>query len=282
MSALPGAHADLLAAAKGARKARARRALAAIAADAIAPLSAAADRRLGFGDPRLDEAWSQALCAGAVIETRPAAYDDLAASVGFAFALAGRARKARGGLILAVERQGGAFDIGGLDGAGLRSFGLDPAALMIVRARGEEALWACAQGLRASGLAGVVALGLAEQLDLSAMRRLQRAARESGAILAWAAGPRAALFAPADARLCVAAAPCRAADPAALPVLLGARPSWRVRMIRLRAAAPVAEDLLVEWDHETLCFRLDAALADRSRPPLDARARPSLHRRQRA
>ncbi len=66
-----------------------------------------------------------------------------------------------------------------LYGPGLAALGLDPARLVLVRARRDaEILWAMEEGLRAPGIAAVV--GEIGALDPVASRRLQLAAEHSG------------------------------------------------------------------------------------------------------
>jgi protein ImuA len=73
----------------------------------------------------------------------------------------------------------GSFAAGDLYAPGLRAFGLDPARLILCRARRRaDLLWAMEEALRCPALAAVVAE--VDGLDLTASRRLQLAAEAGG------------------------------------------------------------------------------------------------------
>ncbi|HXP98412.1 MAG TPA: hypothetical protein VN809_16990, partial [Telmatospirillum sp.] len=136
---------------------------------------------------------------------------------------------------------------------GLAALGLPADRLMVARpGRGVRPQWAMEEGARCPGLAAVV--GEAWDLDLTAARRLQLAARDSGVtvlVLNRGAGSSAALT-----RWRIASAPSvvsRSGDWAW---------RWQVTLSHCRGRgvgeAGVVATWLVEWHDETHRFRLVA------------------------
>ncbi|HVC57254.1 MAG TPA: hypothetical protein VND95_14955 [Stellaceae bacterium] len=156
-----------------------------------------------------------------------------------------------------------------LYGPGLLAHGLDPARLVLVSARHDEAiLWAIEEGLRAPGLVAVV--GEVGRLPMVAGRRLQLAAEHSGVTalvlrrwrnaaeaLAEREWPSAALT-----RWRIGALPSVASfeEPG-----LG-RPRWRVELLRVRGGRPGIWE--VEVGDATGHVSLSAGLADRPAAPV--------------
>src|SRR6266446_1197511 len=165
-----------------------------------------------------------------------------------------------------------------LYGPGLLAHGLDPARLVLVRARrDEEILWAAEEGLRAgpaSGLAAVV--GEVGHLPMVAGRRLQLAAERSGItaliLRRWRSADEAATErdrpSAALTRWRVAALP--SADFADAPGI--GRPRWRVALLRVRGGEPGSWD--VEVADATGHVSLSAELADRPAAPARVGAEP--------
>ena len=165
-----------------------------------------------------------------------------------------------------------------LYGPGLLAYGLDPARLVLVRARrDDEILWAVEEGLRAgpaSGLAAVV--GEIGQLPMVAGRRLQLAAERSGVtalvLRRWrnAAEAAAERDRPSAAltRWRIAALP--SAEIANEPGI--GRPRWRVALLRVRGGEPGSWD--VEAVDATGHVSLSAELADRPAAPAWVGAEP--------
>lgn len=129
------------------------------------------------------DAWIGGLARGALHEVYAPPGSDAAAG-GFGLGLALRAAGARP---LVWARQDGAeAETGGLYGDGLAALGLDPARLLVVRARDlTAALRATGEAARCSGLGAVLVeiVGEARRLDLTASRRLALAAASSGVTL---------------------------------------------------------------------------------------------------
>jgi len=165
-----------------------------------------------------------------------------------------------------------------LYGPGLLAYGLDPARLVLVRARRDDAiLWAVEEGLRAgsaSGLAAVV--GEIGHLPMVAGRRLQLAAERSGVtaliLRRWRSADEAAAErdrpSAALTRWRVAALP--SADFADAPGIR--RPRWRVALLRVRGGEPGIWD--VEVADATGHVSLSAELADRPTAPAWVGAEP--------
>ncbi|MGH7028942.1 MAG: ImuA family protein [Stellaceae bacterium] len=162
-----------------------------------------------------------------------------------------------------------------LYGPGLAAHGLDPARLVLVRARrDDQILWAMEEGLRAPGLAVVV--GEVGTLAAVASRRLQLAAERSGItaflLRRWRDGGDAAR----ERNLPNAAATrWRIAGLPSLPPPLFSsarrgpgieRPRWRVELLRCRGGAPACWEMEVADAAGSLS--LADALADRPDAPI--------------
>ena len=205
------------------------------------------------------------------------AADGPAAGAFLAALLARLVRSGRLGAVLVCQSLGGAARFGRLHGPGWRDLGLEPADLLVLRARREgDVPWAMEEGLRCGGLAAVLAE--IEGIEFTASRRLALAAAEGGTpgllLRHDGLGPASAAL----TRWRVAALPGRA-DPfdEDAPGL----PRWRLELARCRGGRPAACD--VEWNRETSDFRLAAALADRpAAPGAGTREAPCRPRRSRA
>ncbi|MEQ8333906.1 hypothetical protein [Nisaea sp.] len=161
----------------------------------------------------------------------------------------------RGGDVLWCVRD--ANMVGGMaHGRGLAALGLDMDRVLFVRARDEAVrLWAMEEGLRCTGLAGVVGeLGPARAGEAArvAERRLQLAAEASGVtgfLVRSLPGHGAA--GTAESRWSVRAAPS-GGDP---------RPVWSLSLERLRGGQPGAWHLL--WDPQEGRFREPGGISPR-------------------
>ncbi len=189
------------------------------------------------------------------------AADGPAAAAFLAALLARHARAGERGAVLVCQSRGGAARFGRLHGPGWRDLGLEPADLLILRARREKDVpWAMEEGLRCGALTAVLAE--AEGIPFVASRRLALAAAEGAtpALLLRhdALGPASAAL----TRWRVAALPSRA-DPfdESAPGL----PRWRLALVRARGGRPAICE--VEWNRETGDFHMAAALADRPATP---------------
>lgn len=141
----------------------------------------AATGRVSFGLPALDEPLGGGLARAALHEIHAPSTADLAAATGFAVGLALRAAGARP--ILWVRQDVVEAEAGRLHAPGLAELGLDPAVILLVRARDAGGvLRAGAEAARCSALGAVLIepWGEPRQLDLTASRRLALAAEASG------------------------------------------------------------------------------------------------------
>jgi len=162
------------------------------------------------------------------------------AAAGFAAALLGRL--AKGGPVVWIGPRSELY------GPGLLELGLDPARLIVVRARDRRGrLWALEEVLRSPGPGA----GLAEidQLDLTASRRLQLAAEAQG-VTALLLRPERALRQPSAAftRWRIQALPADAPSGAALATAGAgswAPARWQVELVRARTGRP--GQWVVEW-----------------------------------
>lgn len=156
---------------------------------------------------------------------------------------------------------------------GLRAFGLDPARVLVARARRDaDLLWAIEEATRTPALAAV--LGEVRAADFTASRRLQLAAAASGVTVLLRRSVAVARdgtdMLPASAaasRWLVTPAPSgcgprgdapRGDEPAA--GCLGA-PRWRVALLRCRGGRP--HNWLMEWNDATSNLSVVAPAGDR-------------------
>ena len=231
---------------------------------------------LPFGIDAIDNALpGGGLALGGLHEILGAGADeeDCAATAGFAAGIAGRI--GRGPVLWCLKR-------GDLYGPGLAEHGLDPARIVLARARrDDDILWALEEGLRTphspGGSAAVV--GEVGRLPMVAGRRLQLAAERSGItaflLRRWQNGGEAAAE---RARPSAAVTRWRVA---ALPSLPGDEPGigtprWRVELLRCRGGEAA------DWDTEvadaTGALSLSAALADRPAAPRRPIVQPQIWR----
>ncbi len=200
----------------------------------------------------------------------------------FAAALAGRAQRLQRPPVVWIAPRIDQRE--SLYGPGLAAFGLDPAALIVVRAPAHgrngaaPALWAMEEALRTPAVGAVCAE--IDAVDLTASRRLQLAAEAGGTFGLLLRGeinradngtvpPIASVT-----RWRITAAPSGPAGPVSLPSLPGA-PRWQVELLRVRGGRP--HHWLLEWRHDPNCetaggFALAAAPGDRPAVPAAAGA----------
>jgi protein ImuA len=230
---------------------------------------------VSLGSGPLDQALpGRGLETGALHEFLPAAQGDLAALAGFGFGVLAQIIRIRTGFVLLAApsyhmlREGVFFPIG------LAALGCDPDRLIQVSApKSQNILWALEEGLENPALAAVVGV-LPENdraYDFTASRRLAMRAAENGVTALLIRNQRESGIAAtaAQTRWSVAAAPSVAKHWAGgrMPGL-GA-PQWRVQLTKSKRGA--LGGWRVEWDDETLSFRLAAPLADRT-PVVASRA----------
>jgi len=188
---------------------------------------------------------------------------DLASALAFALSRAIEAAEGRsdGRPVAMVSTPLFDHERGRLFGWGARGLGLDPARLLLIRARREpEALWAFEEALKSGAAAAVI--GALDRPAFVATRRLDFAARAgqtSGFVLR--AGPAGDLSA-ARLRWRVAAEPS-----APHPFDPRAPGAARLRAELVRSRDGKNGRFLLEQDDETGRFRLAAGLADHGLAP---------------
>lgn len=188
---------------------------------------------------------------------------DAAAAAGFALGLAMRA--AQGRPILWARQDFLDGEAGWLSGTGLSAFGLDPGALVTVRARdATSVLRALAEGGRCPALGAAIGetWGDPPVIDLTATRRLSLAARGSGVtliLLRLGASPASSA---AETRWEARAAP-------SLPLEANAPgpPAFAATLLRHRAGTP-GRTWILEWDRDRRTFREIASQRSLAAAPL--------------
>lgn len=203
---------------------------------------------------------------------------DSGSATAFAAALAGRAQQLYRPPVVWIAPRIGQRE--SLYGPGLAAFGLDPAALIVVRVPSPgrtgaaQALWAMEEALRTPAIGAVCAE--IDTIDLTASRRLQLAAEAGGTFglllrgTVQGAGNSAAPPIASVTRWRVTAAPSGPTRPAPLPVSLLGATRWQVELLRVRGGRP--HHWLLEWRHDPICetaggFALAAAPGDRPAVP---------------
>jgi len=210
--------------------------------------------RVALGHAEADAALQGGLATGAIHEVFAAAGRQAAAATGFVAGLAARAGGRRP--LLWVRQDFAEVESGALSISGLGELGLDPRALVTVRAAdADTALRTAADALACDALGTVVleVWGQARQLDLVASRRLTLAAQLSGVtglLLRVAAEPQPST---AETRWIVGAAhspPAAAFSPWGAPV-------FDAQLVRNRHG-PVGR-WIMEWKCDECLFDQPAA-----------------------
>ncbi len=190
-----------------------------------------------------------ALARGALHEVVAPGSADAAAAAGFALGLAMRAAEGRPLLWARQDFVDG--EAGWLSGMGLSAFGLDPGALVAVRARDATGvLRALAEGGRSPTLGAAIGelWGDPPVLDLTASRRLSLAARESGVTLVLIRLGATPAPSAAETRF-----EARAAPSSPLEANAPGAPAFAVTLLRQRAGIP-GRHWHLEWDRDHRTF----------------------------
>jgi protein ImuA len=194
----------------------------------------------------------------------------------FAAALVGRAQRLHRPPVIWIAPRVGQRE--SLYGPGLAAFGLDPAALIVVRIPGHshtgtaQALWAMEEALRTPTVGAVCAE--INAIGLTASRRLQLAAKAGGTfglLLRGTFNSAGDAIAPnaSVSRWQITSAPSAPALPTSLP----GTTRWQVELRRVRGGKP--HHWLLEWHHDPNCdtaggFALAAAPSNRPAVPAAA------------
>ena len=233
---------------------------------------------VALGPTALDAALpAHGLATGALHELAPATHGDFAAGIGFGFCLLARVARSRPGQILWAAPAHLGFREGALYPLGLAALGFDPDRLIQIAARKPiDILWALEEGLAHAPLAAVVGVlpENARDYDFAASRRLaMRAARQGVTALILRGRENQGMSTAAETRWSVASLPSLLspiAETGAKPGFGVGPPRWQIKLTKCKQGTsgdghsnrPDGWD--VEWDHETLSFRLPAPLADRT------------------
>ncbi|CAM5195860.1 Protein ImuA OS=Bosea thiooxidans OX=53254 GN=SAMN05660750_03793 PE=4 SV=1 [Bosea thiooxidans] len=233
-------------------------------AEAALRTGPAATGRVGFGAAEIDAALSGGLERAALHEIYAAGAADVAAATGFALGLALRAVQGEAAgserPILWARQDFVDAETGRLHAPGLNELGLDPARLLLVRARDAEGvLRAGAEGARCPALGAVLIepWGEPRAFDLTASRRLSLAAEGSGVPVLLLRVAAAEAPSAARTRWQVRALASRALEANAPGV-----PAFALRLLRQRGGAAERE-WRVEWDRDRRTFA-ERSLFDRS------------------
>ncbi len=206
------------------------------------------------------------LATGALHEFLPAAHGDFAAMLGFGLGALARIISCRPGHVVWVLPAWQQRAWGALYPAGLAPFGIDSRLFTCVRTpKTQNMLWALEEALANGAVAAVIGI-LPENdrgYDFTASRRLaMRAARHGVTAFIFSSQPQFAMATATETRWAIAAEPCRPkAYPGHAMAGLGP-PRWRLQLVKSRKGN--TGNWTVEWNHETLSFRLAAPLADRA------------------
>lgn len=220
---------------------------------------------------------------GALHEVSAAEYRDMGAATGFLAALAVRCQQAAGNAgsgeapLLWCQLASSPFDMGPLYAPGLAGFGLDPVRLILASpTKPVELLWVIEEALRAGALSGVVGEidGRSPVLDLTATRRLQLAAEETGTPVLLFTGHRKEGEGGASAaatRWVVGPAPGHAEPEqdffrSGFPGLVG-DPVWHVQLQKVRGGAPASWRL--RWQAATGAFEVEGGVEEVCVPSTD-------------
>ncbi|MFN3670913.1 MAG: ImuA family protein [Bosea sp. (in: a-proteobacteria)] len=218
-------------------------------AEAALRSAPAAMGRVSFGVAGLDEVLGGGLVRAALHEVYAPGTPDLAAATGFAVGLAIRAAGQRP--ILWVRQDYLDAETGALHPPGLSELGLDPARVLLVRARDAEGVLRAGSEAARCGALGAALIepwGDPRLFDLTATRRLSLAAEGSGVATVLLRASASQAPSAARTRWLVQALPSRALEANA-----PGDPAFRIRLLRHRGGRSECE-WRVEWSRDRQCF----------------------------
>lgn len=206
------------------------------------------------------------LTLGTLHELLPARHGDFSSTVGFGFGLATRILRTHPGFVLWAQPSHQVFRQGAVYPIGLTALGFDPDRLIQVSTpKSRDVLWALEEGLTNSALTAVIGI-LPENdnaYDFTASRRLVLRAAENGVTaLLIRNQPAFEAATAAEMRWSVGAMPSVAHHRIGHPMPGLGTPRWQIEITKSKRGIPGRWP--VEWDHETLSFRLATTLADRT------------------
>jgi len=222
---------------------------------------------ISLGAAELDQSLPEnGLKTGSLYEIIPETYADFPATLGFGFGVLARISKMRSGHILWVQPNYRTFAETKLYPTGLSGFGIDPNRIIHVNVpKSQNVLWALDEALANTSV--VAAIGLIPEddraYDFTASRRLaMRAASHGATALVFPREPGFAMASAAEMRWSVSAASSSPAHYKDQSVPGIGAPRCDVRLVKSRRGN--AGHWCVEWNHETLSFRLAAPLVNRT------------------
>lgn len=206
------------------------------------------------------------LVTGTVHEFLPAAHGDFAAMLGFGLGVLSRVLSSCTGHVLWALPSYQQRAWGSLYPSGLASFGIDPDLFTCVKTpKTQNMLWALEEALANEAVAAVIGI-LPENdsaYDFTASRRLaMRAARHGVTAFIFSSQPQFAMATAAEMRWLVSAHPSRPIHYPGHAMPGTGPPRWQAELVKSRKGNSGC--WAVEWNHETLSFRLAAPLADRA------------------
>lgn len=219
--------------------------------------------------PALRPDQMQAVAAGLLAVPRGTVHEVFAdavreggAALGFALAQAGGLAETGRPAVLFVQLVADAQEMGLPYGMGLKSFGVDPERLVLVRTESiVELLWAIEEAIACRAVAAVVAdiVHPHKALDFTASRRLSLRAAGSGASVFLVRYGREREASAARFRWRIAPEQSR---PPPFDERAPGPPRWRVRLEKgslegRRSAAPEGEEFLLDWTEHGFA-RVDA------------------------
>ena len=214
------------------------------------PAAFDASQIFSFGLATVDDPLGGGLDRAAMHEVFAQSRADAGAAAGFALGLALRA--AGEGRIVWVRQDFADLEAGRLDALGLAQLGLDPARLVLVRAKdGTDVLRAGAEAARCAALGAVLIepWGAPKVLDLNASRRLSliaAASRVTTLRVRIAAAPMPSAAASRWSVAALASRPLEANAPGF--------PAFAISLLRHRAGVPPRQ-WRVEWDRDDTRFK---------------------------
>ena len=220
-----------------------------------------------FGTPEIDQKLpDNGFATGSLYEVIPNSYADFPAMLGFGMGMLSRILRKCNGHVLWVQPKDPVFEETRLYPMSLSSFGIDPDRVIHVNvSKAQHALWAIDEALAHNGI--VAAVGLIPEndrtYDFTASRRLSmRAASQGTTALLFPREPKFAMSSAAEMRWLVATRPSVPRHRRGQAVPGVGTPHWHICIAKSRRGN--TGHWYVEWNHETLSFRLATSLVNRT------------------
>lgn len=217
------------------------------------------------GEPALDTVLPQGgLALGVLHECFAQSPADFPATLGFGLSALSRIMQERPGHVLWALNAYQHDSEGMLYPEGLAAFGIDPSRLIHVSVpKTPNILWALEEALSTVAVSAVIGILPPgdKAYDFTASRRLALHAAKYGVTAVLMASRPAGIATAAEMRWAVSSAPSTPRHRAGYYVPGVGTPRWQVNLVKSRKGTTGRWTL--EWNHEALCFRVAAPLADR-------------------